>query len=67
MQKTKYTSDAMNFINTLLQQPGNHEKQMQLRSTWWDKEFVDQQEQKSYAESAVKNEAYTYFHYPVSK
>ncbi len=67
MKNTKYTSEAMNFINTLLNQPGLHQEQMKLRSTWWDKDFIDQDEQKAYAESEVKHDGYVYFSYPQSK
>ncbi len=64
MQNTKYQSEAMQFIYTLLQKPGNHEQQMQLRNTWWDKEFIDSDEQQAYAESEVKHDSYVYFSYP---
>ncbi len=67
MKNTKYTSEAMNFINTLLNQPGLHQEQMKLRRTWWDKDFIDQDEQKAYAESEVKYDGYVYFSYPQSK
>lgn len=63
MKNTSYKSEAMQFINTLLNKPGNHEKQMKLRSTWWDTDFINQDEQKSYAESEVKNDGYVYFSY----
>ncbi|MDD3266506.1 MAG: DUF3460 family protein [Burkholderiales bacterium] len=63
MKNTKYQSEATQFINTLLNKPGNHEHQMELRNTWWDKEFIDLEEQKSYAESEVKNDGYVYFSY----
>ena len=64
MKNTSYKSEAMEFIRTLLNKPGNHEQQMKLRSTWWDKDDIDQQEQQEYAQSAVKNHSYVYFSYP---
>lgn len=63
MKNTTYTSEAMNFINLLLNRPDNHEKQMELRKTWWDRGFIDQEEQASYKASELKNDAYTYFTY----
>jgi hypothetical protein len=62
-----YQSEQMQFINTLLEKPGNHEHQMELRSTWWDKGFIDSDEQVAYAESEIKHDAYVYFTYPTSK
>ena len=67
MKNVSYVSDATLFINELLSKPGNHEQQMKLRSTWWDKDFVDQEEQENYAESELKKDAYVYFSYPTSK
>ena len=67
MANKSYTSDSMNFINTLLNQPGNHEQQMKLRSTWWDTDFVDQNEQQINEDSKLKPQAYVYFSYPTNK
>lgn len=67
MKNTAYKSEAMQFINTLLETPNNHEHQMQLRNTWWDKGFIDQEEQKSNHESEVKHTSYVYFSYPATK
>lgn len=67
MKNRSYKSEAMEFINTLLSKPGNHEEQMKLRSTWWDKEFINQEEQDSYAQSEVKHDSYVYFSYPTKK
>ena len=67
MKDTKYTSEATNFINGLLNKPGNHEQQMKLRSTWWDTKFRDQDEMKREAVSEVKHDAYVYFSYNKNK
>lgn len=67
MKNTAYKSEAMQFINTLLEKTGNHEHQMQLRNTWWDKDFIDQEEQKTNHESEVRHSSYVYFSYPNTK
>ncbi len=64
MKNTSYKSEAMEFIRTLLNKPGTHEQQIKLRSTWWDKGDIDQQEQQEYTQSTVKNHGYVYFSYP---
>ena len=63
MQNTKYQSEEMQFINTLLNKPGNHKKQMELRSTGRDQDFIDRDEQQSYADSEIKHNSYVYFSY----
>ena len=67
MKNTKYTSEAMNFINTLLNQAGSQEERLELRSTWWDRDFIDIAEQKAYHNSEVKHDSYVYFSYPNTK
>ncbi|MEN9947168.1 MAG: hypothetical protein RLZZ293_1554 [Pseudomonadota bacterium] len=67
MKNTSYQSEATQFINTLLTKPGNHQQQMQLRSTWWDKDFIDEQEQQEYAQAKVPHQAYSYFSYSKQK
>ena len=67
MANKAYKSEAMDFIKTLLEKPGNHEQQMKLRSTWWDKGFINQDEQEVNRESSIKSQAYVYFSYPTNK
>ena len=67
MANKAYKSEAMDFIKTLLEKPGNHEQQMKLRSTWWDKGFIDQDEQRINSESNIKPQAYVYFSYQTNK
>lgn len=67
MANKAYKSEAMDFIKTLLDKPGNHEQQMKLRSTWWEKDFMDQDEQRINSESNIKSQAYVYFSYPTTK
>lgn len=64
MKNRSYKSEAMDFIRTLLDKSGNHEEQMKLRSTWWDKDEVNLDEIKQNEESAIKNNGYVYFSYP---
>lgn len=67
MKNTSYISEATLFLNSLLSQEPIHQQQQQLRHTWWDKEFIDQEEQQSYAQNSVKANAYAYFTYPLKQ
>jgi 7,8-dihydro-6-hydroxymethylpterin-pyrophosphokinase len=65
---TKYVSDITQFIKSYLHEhPKVVDKQKQLRSTWWDTKGIDQAEQNSYQNSAVKLDGYSYFSYPSNK
>lgn len=60
----RYVSEADEFIAGLLKQkPELKQKQKELRSTWWDKDFVDLGEQKTYSESSAPKHGYAYFDY----
>lgn len=67
MKDTEYVSDPGKFINIMIDNPKIHEHQMQLRGTWWDKGFIDLDEQKTYAESEVDQDPYAYFTYHRNK
>jgi len=61
---TTYVSEIDSFITNLLKQrPEIVEKQKNLRNTWWDKGFIDQAEQKTYAQSETPKHGYAYFDY----
>lgn len=63
-KETKYVSDTDKFIANLLQErPDLINKQKDLRSTWWDRGFIDQAEQQNYAESEAPKHGYAYFDY----
>ena len=63
-----YVSETDNFIKDLLKKkPELKEKQKALRSTWWDRGFIDPEEQKEFAESAAAKTAYAYFDYSHEK
>ena len=67
MKNTSYVSETSEFLKSFLDNPEMHEKQMKLRNTWWDKEPVDLDEQKSYEEAGVKQDPYAYFTYHNTK
>lgn len=59
-----YTSDTDEFIADLLKKkPELKHKQQQLRNTWWNKEFIDPNEQLEFKKNAVPVHGYTYFDY----
>ncbi len=61
---TKYISDITNFIRSLYKtDPQIYPKQVKLRDTWWDKSFIDDDEQQSYAKNKVKLDGYAYYSY----
>ena len=63
-----FVSDVDKFISNLLhKKPQIKAKQKELRSTWWDKEFVDNEEQQTYKESALPKHGYAYFDYSSDK
>lgn len=60
----KFVSEVDNFINNLLQKkPQIKATQKQLRSTWWDKDFIDNEEQQTYKDSQAPKHGYAYFDY----
>ena len=60
----KYVSETDTFISNLLaQKPEIKQKQQCLRHTWWDKNFIDQAEQKNFAQSSTPKHGYAYFDY----
>ncbi|MFN7095048.1 MAG: DUF3460 family protein [Burkholderiales bacterium] len=62
---TNYVSDTTKFISSLFDKdPALHHKQDQLRSTWWDKGFIDQEEKADFKQSEVKRDGYAYYSYP---
>ncbi len=62
---TTYVSDIDQFITKFLQEkPELIDKQKTLRNTWWDRGFIDQEEQESYSQSEVSKPGYVYFDYP---
>ncbi|MBY0379176.1 MAG: DUF3460 family protein [Burkholderiales bacterium] len=64
MKNTKYTSDAMNFINQLVKD--KHElkqKRQELRSTWWDKSELEVDSERELNKDNLKSDGYTYFSY----
>jgi len=67
MKNTKYVSEPTEFIKSLLTKPEIRKDQQKMRSTWWDKGFIDQEEQETYHESEVKHDGYVYFSYPSDK
>lgn len=67
MVNRSYQSDTMQFINTLLNKPGNHEQQMKLRSTWWDKDAAEVEFEQQLEKSEIKHDAYVYFTYHPTK
>ncbi len=63
-KNTNYVSDTTKFINELLNKnPQLTNKQKSLRSTWWDKNFIDLEEQKDFKESDIPQNGYVYFTY----
>lgn len=61
-KNTKYVSEATTFIRGLLEkQPGLVQKQKELRSTWWDTNGIDEEEQRSYIDSASPLHGYAYY------
>lgn len=64
MKNTKYTSDAMNFIKTVVEKnPAIEAKQKKLRSTWWDKDASDIAIESELDKTNLKPTAYAYFDY----
>lgn len=58
----KYVSDATLFLRQMLKdKPELREKQKELRSTWWDHDDIDPEEQKKYKESSVSPNGYSYY------
>ena len=61
---TKYISDATKFIRGFLKKhPELIAKQKVLRKTWWDTDGVNENEEKSYAESRDPIKGYSYYSY----
>ncbi len=61
-KNTKYVSDATKFIQGLLnKRPELLVKQKELRSTWWDTNGIDEEEEKSYKNSADPLHGYAYY------
>lgn len=59
-----FVSDVDTFINNLLQKkPQIKANQQRLRSTWWDKDFIDNEEQQTYKDSSTPKHGYAYFDY----
>lgn len=67
MKNTKYVSEATEFLRGLINKPEIREDQHKMRSTWWDKGFIDQEEQENYAKDEIKHDGYVYFSYPTNK
>jgi hypothetical protein len=60
----KYVSEIDNFISNFINQnPEIKNKQKTLRQTWWDQDFIDQDEVKAYKNSAAPRPGYSYFEY----
>ncbi|MDQ5920457.1 MAG: hypothetical protein QG673_513 [Pseudomonadota bacterium] len=60
----EYVSETDEFINNLLKQkPELKIKQQILRSTWWDTDFINAEEQQEYAQGTVLRPGYVYFNY----
>ena len=60
----RFVSEVDTFINNLLQKkPQIKETQKRLRSTWWDKDFIDNEEQQIYKDSSTPKHGYAYFDY----
>ncbi len=63
-KNTNYVSVTTEFINNLLNKnPQLRNKQKALRSTWWDKDFIDLNEQKDFHKSELHQDSYVYFTY----
>ncbi len=63
-KNTNYVSELDQFINQLFKKnPELIEKQKQLRSTWWDREAIDQAEQELYLQNSAPRHGYAYFDY----
>jgi hypothetical protein len=63
-KNTNYTSEAMNFIKSLLQNnPEILKKQEDLRKTWWDHDAHDVNDSKFLNESNLTEDSYKYFNY----
>ncbi len=61
---TNYTSEPMNFIKSLLKNnPTLKETQKKLRSTWWDLEEKQVEEERNLDKDNLKENGYTYFSY----
>lgn len=61
---TKYISETDKFISQLLKdKPELVKTQKELRSTWWDKDFIDPSEQKAYEDNSAPKHGYAYFDY----
>lgn len=61
-KNTKYVSEATLFLRNMLQEkPELITKQKELRSTWWDRDDIDSEEQKKYKESNVSVHGYSYY------
>jgi hypothetical protein len=61
-KNTKYVSDATNFLREMIKdKPELKNKQKELRSTWWDRDDIDQAELKSYKDSDVPVHGYSYY------
>ena len=59
-----FTSDIDKFLNEMLEKkPQIKSNQKVLRSTWWDKDFVDNEEQQTYKDSSAPKHGYAYFDY----
>lgn len=59
-----YVSEADKFIDNLLKQkPELKTRQKILRSTWWDTDFINPEEQQGYAKNNVIRPGYVYFNY----
>ncbi|MBP9743399.1 MAG: DUF3460 family protein [Burkholderiales bacterium] len=59
-----YISDADEFIADLLKKkPELEHKQQELRNTWWDKDFIDPEEQRKFKKNTVPIHGYVYFDY----
>ncbi len=63
-KNTAYVSEATNFINEMLKsKPELRKKQKDLRETWWDVGFRDQEEEKIEAQTTLPHDSYAYYSY----
>jgi hypothetical protein len=62
--KKNYVSEIDGFLTELLNKnPQLKDKQKKLRSTWWDRQFIDPNEQKEYQQNSITVSQYPYFDY----
>ena len=64
MKNTAYESESMQFLRTLLNKKGNREKQQQLRQTWWEKNYLEIEEENNLNKENLRQDGYVYFSYP---